>query len=332
MMSQQSPTVSERQGYIGGSDAGVLLGVSPFGTRMELWAQKTGREVPRPDDPVRNAKFYFGHLLEAPIGQAVQERFGLRLTRAPEPFYRSAAHPFMGAHIDFLLEDGSGFVECKNVEREGAWGEMLPDPLNTEASHLIPAYYLAQCLHYLVVLDRERCYLAALIAGCRLRLYLITRERNAPLIAEMIQAEQDFWDDHVLRDEPPDARTAEDALLRRLVWPRETDAQRVVVVTPEMQAQLAALRLARQREARAKKAAAQARDAVIIAADGPALLRDAAGTDVGRVIVASGDVFDKSRFQAEAPVAYSIWEHFRRERFFFVVKTEEQVVDEEPTP
>ena len=62
MTSPSSPGVHDRIGYLGGSDAAVVLGISPWKSRYQLWCEKTGAE------PIPNLDgvdyIYFGQVLE----------------------------------------------------------------------------------------------------------------------------------------------------------------------------------------------------------------------------------------------------------------------------
>jgi putative phage-type endonuclease len=196
------PQVDDRAGYIGGSDAAGILSLSPFSTPFQVFASKTGAEIARAPDPVREEKFFWGHRLEASIASGFAERYRIPVRRSPESFYRHPEHSFMGAHLDFeVAHDGRCIVvECKNIENEWAkdWGDPLP--LCEDSSHLVPLYYLAQVDHYMAVRDADFAYLIALFGGCHLRAYRISRNAQRELI--IITAEQAFWQ-RVLNDDPP---------------------------------------------------------------------------------------------------------------------------------
>lgn len=316
-MSKKNPTVSERRGYIGGSDAATVLGLGEFSTPLQLWAEKTGRGLPMPPDPARDNLFYFGHLLEESIGQAVSDRYGLKLLRTKK-FYRSAAYPWMGGHIDFILQGQLRFLECKNVRYDSAWGDMMPRPLEDEGSHLIPEYYLAQCLHYLAVLAMEECYIAALIGGCELRIYLVTRKRNEKMYEELIEAERLFWYTYVLPDEMPDSVNANDVLRRRALLPADPGEDMRDVTFDEEQVELLhEFGIARAQENEAKKKAERLRNRIIVAADGPGKLLDAKGGYIGNISLASRFGLDEAKFAAEAPTAYQLYRHFHDDSYYF---------------
>lgn len=208
----ESPGVTERAGYIGGSDAAAILSLSPYATPFQVFCSKVGVEVARAPDPAREEKFEFGHLLEPVIAKAFAKRYSIPLRRSPEPFYRGAVRTFMGGHLDFELTDDSRvFVECKNIENEYQKDWDAPAASITEdSSSAVPLYYLAQCDHYLDLRDAPYCYLVALFGGCRLRVYRINRspEREKYLL----EAESRFWD-RVLRDDPPPLSGIDDLMV-----------------------------------------------------------------------------------------------------------------------
>jgi putative phage-type endonuclease len=205
-----APSITERAGYIGGSDAAAILGLSPYASPFQCFASKVGVDVPQSADPVRDEKFFWGHELEAAIARGFSKRTGIKVQRSKEPFYRSEKYPFMGGHLDFELADGSRtIVECKNIEFFGGdWGE--PNPLDEDSSDLVPLYYLAQCDHYMVIRDAPCAYLIALFGGCRLRIYRINRARTREEL--LVRAEEIMWD-RVQRDDPPPFTGVDDIIL-----------------------------------------------------------------------------------------------------------------------
>lgn len=319
-----SPTADQREGYLGGSDAAALLGLSPYATPMQVFAQKTGRDIKLPHDPNREALFYFGHRMEPVIARAVTDHYGIKLqphdTGKGDDFRRSKQYPWMGGHVDFFFATGKGFLECKNVRYPSAWGDMMPEPLTADGSHLIPSYYLCQCLHYMVVLESDHCYLAALIGGCELRIYLITRERNAPLIDELIRVEREFWERCVLPDDPPAPLQPADLILRKGIFPEEPVPKNQLLLDPKLQALFADLEAARAMAAAAERKADAARNAIILAAAGPAEFVDGMGNVKGRVTIASKQYFDAPYMRQHAPVAFSIYELCFKDRPYFLVK------------
>lgn len=93
--------LKSRAGGLGGSDMAVVLGVSPYKTRLQLYNEKRG--VPQPPDPALEGDRQRGIVLE-PIAlaealAALGHPEGAQLGR----FVRPAAHPWLLLHPDVLL-------------------------------------------------------------------------------------------------------------------------------------------------------------------------------------------------------------------------------------
>lgn len=209
------PSVEQRQGYIGGSDASAVLGLSPFCSPFACFAQKVGAEIPRAVDSVRAEKFEFGHAMEPVIAASFTKRTGIAHTRPSAQFQRSAQYPFMGGHVDFDLPSLGCFLECKNIEfRSDEWGDpdntlALLDPTRDDSAQ-VTLYYLAQCDHYMIVRDCNFCFLAALFGGCRLVIYRLAR--SAERTAILLEAEERFWN-RIQSDDPPPFESIDDLTL-----------------------------------------------------------------------------------------------------------------------
>lgn len=201
-----APSVDEREGYIGGSDAAAILGLSPYASPFSVFVQKRGERIDPPEG--LKEKFEFGHLMEPVIAKAFQRRYPmLKVGDGPPPFMRRDGYEFLGGHLDFSLtrtddpsQQPSSFLECKNIEFQGAEWSNSSDPEGRNERN-IPIYYLAQCDHYMALCGFNECYLAALFGGCRLVVYPLKRslEREALLL----EAEKRFWR-RVVEDDPPD--------------------------------------------------------------------------------------------------------------------------------
>ena len=207
-MTAENPSVEERQGYLGGSDAGAILGHSPFASMLTVYADKMGVERAQRFDDATIARFYFGHMMEPVIAAACAKFHGLRAVVQPRFLRAPAPLQFMGGHLDFDLPDEQSFLECKNIRHpSNEWGKM-PDASTDDASELIPKYYLAQCDHYMVVTSAEEyCYLAALMGGCELRLYRIYRDAKRE--EYLVKRECEFWE-RVQTGDPPFGKSADD--------------------------------------------------------------------------------------------------------------------------
>lgn len=203
-MVEAVPRADQREGYIGGSDAAAILGLSPFSSPFQVFAQKRGHDIRERIGEELEDKFYFGHLMEPVIAKAFVRKFPEFETIPHPPFARSARYSFLGGHLDFALARKGApvhaILECKNIEfASDEWARDVDPEGRNEAN--VPPYYLAQCDHYMALTELDECYLAALFGGCRLRAYLIRRSADREQI--LLEAEARFWR-RVEEDDPPE--------------------------------------------------------------------------------------------------------------------------------
>jgi putative phage-type endonuclease len=193
----------DRTKYIGGSDIGAILGLSKFRTPLEVWMEKTGKEVRQIDSlPLR-----FGSFAEEFVASEYARATGFELLH-DEYIYIHPTHPMMSAHVDrFILGDGlnkpaTRLLECKtaNPFARGEWGEPGTDQ--------VPMSYLCQCIWYMAITGIEQCDLAVLFGNSDFRIYEIARDLE--LEALVIKKAMHFWNEHVLKDTPPPAQTEGD--------------------------------------------------------------------------------------------------------------------------
>jgi len=177
---------------LGGSDAGIVLGLNPWRTRIELWQEKTGR-ADSPDLADVEA-VQWGIHLEQPIAEEYTRRTGKKVRRVNRTI-RHGKHQFMQGHIDRKISNMTAGLEIKTVGIRSAhlWGE--------EGSEQIPAHYRAQVVHYLAVTGWGFWDVAALIGGQSLRIFTVDRDEDE--ITELIKRECEFWETNVLDDNPP---------------------------------------------------------------------------------------------------------------------------------
>ena len=178
----------ERKSGIGGSDAGAILGVSPWTTPLELYLEKTGQSPGIEQTEVME----WGSRLEAAVADAAAERMGVPLSPCAEQLVHPA-YPWMIANLDREIP-GKAIVEIKTTGfRDDAWGEAGTDQ--------IPPQYLAQVSHYMAVRDYDLAYVPVLfMAERKLNIYEV--HRDAELEALLIQAESDFWNECVVKRIP----------------------------------------------------------------------------------------------------------------------------------
>lgn len=260
---------------LGGSDAPVVAGVSPYKSAVELWQEKTGQVVPPDLSDVEVVAW--GNLLEDTVAAEWSRRTGNKVRRVNETII-DRAEPFLLANIDRRVVGAPEVVEIKTVRG-------LTDD-TPRADHLL------QIQHYMNVGDFARGWLVYLIAGQRLVWFEVARDQAA--IDQLVAAERIFWQ-HVRERTPPPARSAFDV---RLLYP--SDAGGSVIATSEVID--AATRLASLKaQIKALEAEADGAEKIVLGSmqDNATLL-----SPEGEILATwkqakAGKFFDRARFEAE---------------------------------
>lgn len=171
-----------RKTGIGGSDAGSICGVNPFGSPMKVYYDKTSSNIEELD----NEAVRQGHDLEDYVAQRFMEATGLKVRRS-NFMYRSTEYPFMIADVDRLVIGEDAGLDCKTASA-----------YNTDKwkDGNIPLHYIMQCYHYMAVTGKRTWYIAAVILGREFTYRKLVWDDD--LIAQMISVEKNFWENHVL--------------------------------------------------------------------------------------------------------------------------------------
>ncbi|MCI9500637.1 MAG: endonuclease [Hungatella sp.] len=170
-----------RKNGIGGSDAGAICGLNPYTSAMEVFQDKTTREVKDMD----NEAMRQGRDLEQYVAQRFAEETGFKVRRS-NMMYRSKENPFMIADVDRLVVGQDAGLECKTASAYNAdkWKDGK-----------IPPHYLIQCLHYMAVTGKREWYIAVVILGRDFQYHKIIWDND--LIGKLVAVEKAFWQNHV---------------------------------------------------------------------------------------------------------------------------------------
>lgn len=200
-----------RMGFIGGSDAAAVVGLSRFKTPISVYFSKV-EELPDTFTERAVKKMKMGHVMEPIIAELFAEETGKHVVRQ-NYFYQHPEHTFMGANIDFGIYGENAGLECKNSANTAEWSDGE-----------VPDEYYMQCQHYMAVTGADRWYLAYLLEGWDFQ--YVTIERNDIIIDNLIQQEADFWNEFVVTRKPPafDGSQSAKALLK-VLYPTETNEE-----------------------------------------------------------------------------------------------------------
>lgn len=177
-----------RKTGIGGSDAAVVCGLNPYKSKIELWADKTGR-LPDKED---NEAMRTGRDLEEYVAKRFCEATGKKVRRR-NAIFQHDKYDFITANVDREIVGENAGLECKTTS-----AFTKSDFENGE----IPLYYYCQCCHYMNVMGYDRMYLAVLVLGQKF--YWFTIERNESECSALLEQEIGFWNSYIVPDVRPE--------------------------------------------------------------------------------------------------------------------------------
>lgn len=191
-----------RRRGIGGSDAAAIAGLSPWKSSVAVWLEKTGQVEP----PEPGEEAYWGTVLEDVVAREFSLRTGLKVRRR-NAILQHQQYEWMIANIDREVVGVREGLECKTTSAFNA-GEWKNDE--------IPAPYIVQCQHYMAVTGYSAWWIAVLIGGNKFVYKRI--ERDDELIEQLIELEKDFWENHVMKNVPPemDGSAASTELVKKM--------------------------------------------------------------------------------------------------------------------
>lgn len=187
-----------RKQGIGGSDAGAICGINPYVSVMDTYLDKVQDNAEK--DMYDNEAMKQGRDLEEYVAKRFMEETGLKV-RKSNVMYVHPKYPFMIADVDRLIVGKNIGLECKTAS---------PYSADKWKDGKVPAHYLAQCYHYMAVLDAEAWYIAVVIYGREFK--YIKLERDEEIIESLINIEENFWNQHVvprIMPEPDGSEAAE---------------------------------------------------------------------------------------------------------------------------
>lgn len=201
-----------RPDEIGASEAAAILGHDPWRTAYQLARLKLGLDPEDDSGPAAE----LGRALEPVVGQAYCQRTGAAIL-ATQPEIRHAAHPWLVAHPDWIVELAAErrTVDAKttrHVERYGVPG-----------TDQVPAGVRIQVLLQATLADAVAADVEVLETPVKnLETLPFTVARDDELVAAMIPRLAEFRERVLVRHELPEPSTLEDL---KLAFPREESDQ-----------------------------------------------------------------------------------------------------------
>ena len=186
--SSREEWLSLRKGFIGGSDAGAVVGLNPYKGAYALWAEKTGK-IPEFEG---NITTRVGSYLEDLVAQMFTEETGKKVRRKNRMLVNDL-YPFACADVDRMVVGEDALLEIKTTNSIPAIKKFK----NGE----YPEQWYCQMMHYLAVSGLKKAYLAVLIECREFKIFELERDEGE--IAALMSSEEQFW--HCVQTDTPPA-------------------------------------------------------------------------------------------------------------------------------
>jgi putative phage-type endonuclease len=225
--------LAERRKGFGGSDAGVMKGLSQYNSWWGLWHEKVGLYTPIVD----NDAVLMGNTLERPAAEIFARKTNMAVVWWPV-MLRSKAHPQMLANVDFVivedpdrpggvvydhlsLEPPAGMIAILEVKTTGI---VSPGSPMEWAFDGVPATFVEQGKHYATVMNLPTVHYIALIGGQgpQTRVRTFTQEE----MAELVAFEAERWLEVQNRIQPPLDRSKGTLEAIEAMWPKHQPGKR----------------------------------------------------------------------------------------------------------
>lgn len=242
--------LAERRTGIGGSDAGAILGVSPWATPVTVWLDKTGRATPKPETEAMR----IGTELEDFVARRYEQETGRTVQRFNRMLHDGC---LLGNYDRLVVPDGAKIashmgevrtdtlLECKTSSAFG-WDDG------------VPPQYVAQVMHYMGLSPSLRhADVACLFLNVK-QFKVFRVERDDEVIAAMREKLTDWWERYVVADTPPPPVNEDDC---RLLWAKSNPGK-TVTASEEIEKRLGDYRVAEAKIKILEAESQKAKDAI----------------------------------------------------------------------
>lgn len=193
-----------RHEYLGGSDAAAACGQNPYESPYSLWAKKTNK-MPEFEG---NLITEVGSYLEDFVAKYFTKMSDLKVQKSNYTWFNDK-YPWACANIDRFIVGGGAGLEIKTTNSYENAAKFRKSE--------IPATWFFQCVHYMMVTEKNTWYLAALSGSRNFYIFCITLDEKLEQpewcnsfvritesdIADLAEMEKDFWSHVEDNTEPP---------------------------------------------------------------------------------------------------------------------------------
>jgi putative phage-type endonuclease len=198
----QEAWLAARRGGVGGSEVGVLVGVSPYETPFSIWDTKMNGGKDLSDV----AAVEWGHRLEHVVADKVAEEIGL-VSRFAGGLWARRDNPILRVTPDrFACRPRSwravGVIECKTAGDDEHWdnGVVYADGTGSGSA---PLSYQAQIQWQMGILGLTKGWLGCFVLGSERSFYTVEVHFNPDWFHELATEADRFWRENIIGDEIP---------------------------------------------------------------------------------------------------------------------------------
>lgn len=207
-----------RRDGIGGSEASIIMGTNPWKSRQQLADDKRG-VTPMKQLSENTMALTVGHMFEGAIRYKVLpyllQKHGVYDFQVDEDSrmycHGNPDYAFARANLDGLirLNGRLGIIEIKTTSWRNA------DTIEMWKAGTVPLYYEAQCRHYMAVMNLDFVFICCAWGfNPETEAALIRIDRNAVSEQELMDAEREFWENHVVLGFPVEEETCSPSVAR----------------------------------------------------------------------------------------------------------------------
>lgn len=212
---------------VGGSDAGAILGASPYSTAQDIYnAKKSMKQEVISDET--DYMFEYGHKNEPLVAQGFANRTKLTVFKNDCVFFNESTG-FMQANVDYFVKHPNGTLSILEIKTTNPNSSTFS--LAKDQKKVPPTYYAQAVLHYPMALSTGfnivGTYFAIACDNSLNNIQFCHFERDIKNEQVLLQAEKDFVD--CLNNEVPPKDTTDPSVWLEKSGLKQTEAQPVAV-------------------------------------------------------------------------------------------------------
>lgn len=254
-----------RRKFLGGSDMAKILGISKWGSGVDVKLDKKGL---LPEQPETEA-MWLGNVMEPIIADRFSEETGLKCIEYKPNI---VVDEMMGGDLDRIVVEADqnpyevlerlrqgdltcvkAILECKTAAKTDDW-------IDEDGNETIPEYYRSQVMWYMGLIPScERCYVSVYFTGLNKGFRTIVVERDDSLIKKLQKFAKNWWKKYIIDDEEPEVTTATEV---SLLYPKSVP-QKSIEASEEIAEKIAEYKKQSEIESAAKKAKESAKDDIV---------------------------------------------------------------------